>query len=243
MAYTNITKCTSILANALTSSKPHDTTGKVPLISIGNTLSSDITEDIMNQYIRWACDEIDSSISEMYRTPLHRISNGEWYLNQDIDPYNPDMIIIDNDDTDLTPGDTILIISTAFNPPVREQHIVKTVDGDEITVEEPIFTNFPAGEETRVVFIDYNPPVVICASRLACGNLYDKYFAAQASPNMSDYGKTLRELALNTLSDILNGTVILHGQERLGYRFLNANLYDRFSVPNRDGNTSREKMK
>lgn len=242
MGYSNINLCDNLLAQALTSSRPNDTTGgKVSLWTLGNSRNTnEIPDDIVNQYIRWADDEIDSNLSEMYRTPLFKTSHGEWSLEQDIDEYNPDHIVV-SDATNLVPGDEIIIVSTAFNPTIREKHTVKEIiDDDEFTVEEPIFTNFPSGEETRIIRVGFPPAIVLISARKATGNLFDKYFAAQASPDVSDYGNKMRDLALSAMSDILNGTIILHGQERTGNRFANSNLYDRYQILDRLGNDKRE---
>jgi hypothetical protein len=70
---------------------------------------------------------------------------------------------------------------------------------------------------------------------LAAANIYDKYFAAQANPDISDYGKKLRGWALSDLNSILQGIVILHGQRRIGHRFFNPMLRDRYGLPGMEG--------
>jgi len=230
------------LGQALTSSRPTDLDGvRFPLWEIGNTRNTnEIPDTIVNEYIRWASDEIDSDLTVLYRTPLKMIANDEWYLAQDIDPYNPDTIVIEGV-LNLVPGDTIYIISTDYNPPRKEVHIVKEIiSSDEFTVEEPIFSNFTAGTNTRIVRVGYPPAITFVCARKAAANIYDKYFASQVSPDMSNYGSELRTMALNAMSDILNGVIILHGQERIVNRFAHATLYDRNQVLSRDGNTTRE---
>ena len=241
--YCSITQVDSILAQALTTSTPNSD-GKVSLWAIGNYRNrNQVSDAIVNQYIRWAQDEIDSNLSEMYRVPFHKVAHGEWGLEQDIDEYNPTNVVV-SDATSLVPGDEIQIISTAFNPPIKETHIVATIiDDDEFTTVEPIFTNFPSGSETRVIFIGFPPAITFITARRAAANIYDKYFAAQASPDVSDYGNNLRNLAADQMSDILNGATILWGEDRLDNRFANATLYDRFHLIGRDGNDKRETTK
>jgi len=243
MGYCSITNVTNILAQALTSSSPHDTTEKIPLWQIGNTLDSDITPELINQYIRWSDDQIDSDLTEMYRVPLHKVAHGEWPLEQDIDEYNPTNVVV-ADATNLIPGDEILIISTAFSPPIKERHFVAMiVDEDEFTTVDPIFTNFPAGDETRIVRIGFPVAITFVSSRIAASNIYDKYLSANASPNTSEYVNSLREKARDQMNDILNGAIILLGQDRLGNRFANATLYDRYQLIQRDGNDNRDLKK
>jgi len=242
MGYTNITRTDSLLAQALTASAPTVPSGdKVSLWDIGNVRNrNEISDETVYEYIRFADDEIDSNLSEMYRTPLHKTAHGEWYLEQDIDEYNPDQIVL-SDTSNLIVGDEIYIISTTFTPPIKEQHVVASIiDENTITVVEPIFTNFPAGDDTRVVRYGFPPAIVLLSTRKTVANIYDKYFAAQASPNMSEYGNTLRQLAASQMTDILNGVVILHGEDRIGNRFANADLYDRYQLISRNGNDSHE---
>jgi len=241
MGYCTINNVKNIIAQALTSSSP-GSTGRTDLWDIGNSWDSDISLTLVNEFIRWAGDEIDSDLSEMYRTPLFKISHGEWYLEQDINEYNPTTVVV-SDTTNLVPGDEIIIISTAFDPAIKEKHIVATVDDDEFTTVDPIFTDFPAGEETRIVRIVYPPAITLVCARKVAANIYDKYFSAQASPDMSDYGNTLRAMAMDQMSDILNGIIILHGQKRIGNRFANSNLYDRYQILGREGNDTRELKK
>jgi len=240
MGYCDITNVTNILAQALTTSAPHDTTGKIPLWQIGNTIDSDITPELINQYIRWSDDQIDSDLTEMYRVPLHKVAHGEWPLEQDIDEYNPTNIVV-ADATNLVPGDEILIVSTAFSPPIKERHFVATiVDEDEFTTVDPIFTNFPAGDETRIVRIGFPVAITRISSLKSAAHIYDKYFSANASPNTSEYVDSLRGEAKSCMNDILNGAIILLGQDRLGNRFANATLYDRYLLIQRDGNEKRD---
>jgi hypothetical protein len=53
----------------------------------------------------------------------------------------------------------------------------------------------------------------------------------QSAPNKSEYGQYLRQMARVDINNILNGRTILHGQQRIGRRFYNANLVDRYSLP------------
>ena len=69
------------------------------------------------------------------------------------------------------------------------------------------------------------------SARLAAANIYDKYFSSESSPNVSNFGESLRGLAYDRLNDVLNGTIIIHGQQRIGRRFYNPNLVDQYALP------------
>ena len=79
--------------------------------------------------------------------------------------------------------------------------------------------------------VAYPPPIRFISARLASANIYDKYFTAESAANVSGYGEKLRELGYARLNEVLNGTIILHGQHRIGRRFFNPNLVDQYSLP------------
>ncbi len=79
--------------------------------------------------------------------------------------------------------------------------------------------------------VSYPSPIRFISSRLAASNIYDKYFSSESSPNTSTFGATIRDLAYDRLNDILSGTIILHGQHRIGRRFYNPNLVDQYALP------------
>ncbi|KKK76988.1 hypothetical protein LCGC14_2858110 [marine sediment metagenome] len=47
----------------------------------------------------------------------------------------------------------------------------------------------------------------------------------------SKFGEVLREIANNDINNVLNGTTVLHGQQRIGRRFYNSNLVDQYALP------------
>ena len=96
---------------------------------------------------------------------------------------------------------------------------------------------FPA--DSRILRVSYPPPIRFISARLAAANIYDKYFSAESSPNISSFGDKLRELANGKINEILSGTIILHGQQRIGRRFYNPNLVEQYSVPT-GGKMSKE---
>lgn len=84
----------------------------------------------------------------------------------------------------------------------------------------------------RIIRVKFPDPIPWITIRLSAANLYDKFYSAQVSPNISDYGKFLREQARQKINDISNGRTILHGSHRIGNRFYNSNLSDQYGLPN-----------
>jgi len=65
LAYSTITHVERVLAQALTSASPDQpSSGRVDLLQIGNMLdTNNISEDLVNQYIAWADNDINAKLS------------------------------------------------------------------------------------------------------------------------------------------------------------------------------------
>ena len=229
MGYCNSTHVERILAQALTSSTPDNLSTPVDLLKIGNTLDSNlVTDSIVNQYILWADEDINATMSEMYKTPLCERADFETTLYSDINEYNP--YIITTNSCPFYVGD-IIILNDGIH---EERHIIEDiidlVDRNVFQTVNAVNYNFLASN-TRVIRVKYPEPITLVSARLSAANIYDKYFMAQSSPDKSEYGKYLRQMARVDLNNILNGRTILHGQHRIGRRFYNANLADRYDLP------------
>jgi hypothetical protein len=238
MGYSNITLITNILANTLTSASPLNLNQPTDLMNIGRTLDFNVLDtDTINQYIKWADEEINSAVSELYVTPLCMKSDFETTLLSDINDYND--FVITTDSCPFYVGDVIMLINGA----IEERHIIAEIlDSEESNVfrtVDPISYEFPASS-TRVIRIKYPEPIALVSARWAAANVYEKYFMAEASPSQSDYGKWLRGLAKADINNILNGRTILHGQHRIGRRFYNPTLVDQYGLPQEKGKTDME---
>lgn len=231
MAYATTQQVYNILAQALTSATNSVANGQpVPLWTFGkNKSGNSLPDDVVYQYITWASDQIDAAISELYLTPLSEKVDLELSLLIDIDAYNNN-VELDKANL-LSPGDMLVFVDSL----VEERHIVASViNANSIELQEPLLGIYHV-ETARVMRIKFPPTINLICSRLAAASIYDKYFASQASPNVSDYGKTLRNWALSDLNSILQGIIILHGQKRIGHRFFNPLLRDRYGLPPIEG--------
>ncbi|KKM02082.1 hypothetical protein LCGC14_1788040, partial [marine sediment metagenome] len=112
----------------------------------------------------------------------------------------------------------------------EERHeINEVIDGKTFSTVSEIQYLFQ--EDTRILRVGYPPPIRFVSARIASAVIYDKYFAAESSPNTSKFGEQLREMAYGRLNDVLNGTIVLHGHMRVGRRFYNPNLVDQYALP------------
>lgn len=239
MAYATPQNVYDIVAQALTSATSSVVNGQpVPLWTFGKTKSNNsIPDTVINQYLTWATDQIDATLSEMYVTPLAEKADLEMRLLTDIDVYNGN---IDLDRaSSLNVGDTIVLIDSL----TEERHTVASIINNTTVITESPIIGIYYAETTRVMRVKYPSSVTLICSRLAAAHLYDKYFSSQVSPNKSEYGGVLRKWALSDLNSILNGIIILHGQRRIGNRFFNSTLRDRYGLPGMEGGGGDREMK
>jgi hypothetical protein len=229
MAYSDIYDVQTILSQSLTS-------GSTPTASVGGTTPGKLTQigrqlalnvippDQVEYYIRLADAHINAALSQQYVTPLFELSDIEMGLLDDISEYN-DVIVLTNAAA-LSAGDRLLF----FNGINQEHHRIKTVSFDgTVTLKQPIDGTF-AASSTRVLRVKFADPIPYLSARLAAAAVYDKYFSAQADPDKSQYGELVRKEAVSELNNIREGRTILHGVDRIGWRFANPNLIDRYNM-------------
>ena len=235
MGYSTETDIQNVISQSLTSATSQTTDGLgtlSSLVNIGNVWDKNlVTTSVIDYYIQLADSEIDGMLSELYKTPLCEMVDFESTLYSDIEEYNPYIVL--EYVCPLSAGDIVILTSNGM----QERHIIQeAISGTVFSTESEIQYLFPEG--TRIIRVSYSPPVRFISARLAAANIYDKYFSAEVSPATSEVGEKLRELAYSRVEDILNGTIILHGQHRIGRRFFNPNLIDQYSLPS-GGNNSK----
>ena len=232
MGYCTETDIENTIAQALTSATSQSVdnlTNLGNLVNIGRVLDNNlVTSDIVEYYIQLADQEINGLLSQLYETPFCETVDFETTLYSAIDEYNN--IIILERPCPLSAKDIILL---KFGT-TEERHEIETVlTPSTFETVDMIQYFFPA--DSRILRVVYPAPLRFVSARLASANIYDKYFSAESSPNISSFGDKLRELANEKLNDILNGTIIMHGQQRIGRRFFNPNLVEQYSLPNGNG--------
>lgn len=236
MAYCTETDITRTIAQALTSATANTTDNLGTygnLMNIGNTLDKNlVSSDNIDYYIQLADSEIDAALSQLYVTPFCEKCDFETVLYSSIDEYNPYIVL--ERTCPLAAGDNIILTDGVHE---ERRQIDLVIDGTTFSTVSPIQYFFL--EDTRILRVTYPPPIRFISARLASANIYDKYFSSESSPNTSNFGNQLRELAQGRLNDILNGSIILHGHMRIGRRFYNPNLVDQYNLPS-GGTISKE---
>jgi hypothetical protein len=237
MGYATPTLVKRVIAQSMTTSTPDTLGSRELLVNFGQQFDSNlITDEILNEHIRNADMVINGSLSEMYQTPLKECADLELRLASNIDPYNGDIILSTAQAGILVPGDTVVITDGLS----QETHSVRSIINDySIETDDEILYTYMAAT-ARILRIRYPDPVPLVSARLTSANIYDKYFAAQSNTQQSEFGKTMRSLATQSINNILNGRTVLHGQMRIGNRFFNSNLKDRYNLPGSEADTSRD---
>ena len=224
MGYSTKTEVIKALANALSEGSPAST-GLTPIITNGNLLSDTVTDSDLYQFIRWADENINASLSNLFSVPFHRVNRGTLRLGLDVTAGDTQLIL--EDATILIPEDVVLI-----RDDVHSQELEITGYGtspETIVTVTPVLINSYLALDTSVERIGYPDPIPKISARMAAANLYDKYFSAQVEANQSDYGKNLRKLAYDDINAILSGTIRLSIPDAnmyMGRRYYNHALDD-----------------
>lgn len=77
----------------------------------------------------------------------------------------------------------------------------------------------------------YPPPIPLICARLAAAQIYDEIIMANQEPNVSEWGKNIRSLAFDDLTQIQSGIIMLKSQKFIGKRFVRMELKDMPRVP------------
>ena len=219
------------IAQTLTTSNPASTpTTTGNMINFGKTFNTNLlTDALLDQHLMWADNDINSGLSVVYRTPLKPEA-----VYTDILP-NVSSGAITVSITDTSPmiaGDTVV-----FAGALTETRTVTSVDSSTSFSFAALTNSYSAGD--RLLLIRYPDPIPLIAVRLAAASVYERVFAAQAAPEESKFGQTIRKEALAHLDMILNGQIVLKNQPRTGMAFANPQLVRRYTLPGSNSDASR----
>jgi hypothetical protein len=226
MGYCTTTQVDRILAQALTTASPTNLNTPGKLTSIGRSRRLGlIPDDDVLYYIRLSDAHINAALSQQYAMPLKEIADFETTLSESIDEYTDNLQITNW--SLLTPGDTLVVTDGDVTEKVEISEIDLTTG--EITTAVDIGDVFDSSN-TRVLRVKFPDPIPFISARLTAAAIYDRIAKAQNEPGKSDYSEIVRQEAITELNNIREGRTILHGVRRIGWRFANANLIDRYGL-------------
>jgi len=190
-----------------------------------STKRSNITPDEARHYIEYATQYVDSRLRPFYLCPLRRIKSFETELSGTVSPGSSVSASVRDSGSFMIGQLCRLQNSNSY-----ETTVVESVP-DIQTVVLTIVTGTYAPDDSIISVIEYPDPIPLIVARMASSYLLDRLFTAEQSPDVSNYGKTQRNLARDAVDDILSGEILLFGQEHTGRRFVRGSLFDAYKSP------------
>jgi hypothetical protein len=198
----------------------------VPTPNAQGSNRSNISSEEAVQYIEYATTYLDGRLRPFYSCPLRRIKQYETDVLSN--PSHGDLVSITvNDSGSFLAGNLIRI----QNYDTMETAIVTSTPNLKTVVVDHLNNNYLSADNTKISIIKYPDPVPLVVAQMAASLLLDRLFVSQNSPDVSEFGKTQRNLARSQIENILSGEVLLFGQEFTGRRFCRITLLDAFSSP------------
>lgn len=186
---------------------------------------SNLTPDDTIKFIRLGQQEVDGRLRQFYQCPLRRVKTYETEILQDVN-HGSNVKIWVWDTGPFSKFDTLRL----QNSDNMELVTVSDIQSEKILVVSSVTGDYTA-DNSEVSIVEFPDPVPLITARLATAFAFDVLFSAQQSPDISEYGKEQKKLALNALDSILIGTVLLFGQEHTGRRFVRGSLFDAYDAP------------
>jgi len=190
------------------------------------TKRSNFTPTESKVYISYGQQYIDGRLRPFYSCPLRRIKSYETPITSDISR---------GTNVNVSVRDSGAFVSKEL---VRLQdksryETAEVVDVPDLTTVtlKSVEYDYAVVNDTEISVLEFPDPIPIITARLAVSFMMDKLFSAEQSPDVSNYGKTQRNLARNSLDDILSGAILLFGQELTGRRFVRGTLFDAYNSP------------
>jgi len=119
-----------------------------------------------------------------------------------------------------------------------EETVIKDINNLDYFIVNSLDSSYDA--DSLVSILEYPDPIPFITARLAASYVYDRLFAAEQSPDVSNYGNEQRKRAMLGMDSILSGTVILMGQEHVTKRFARMSIFDSYKTPTDDIQFGRE---
>jgi hypothetical protein len=194
--------------------------------------ANSIKTSVANKYIYFATQFIDSRLSQLYYVPLTKIKKVTVTLANNMLPSSTDVMV--SDISGFNVDSAIQIVDDNGSEYAMVSNIPETfsVDGkivknfNHLTLSATTINAYDVGSHGVVNLLVYPDPIPVLTARLAASLMFDKLFVADQAPDVSNYGKNLRNMANNDMNGILSGQIRLYGQELCSKRFVRSSLFD-----------------
>lgn len=221
MSYCTVNFMRALLPKTITIGNENITT---PVLSKPGTVNT-IDTKTAQLYINFASQEIDSRLSTIYVVPLKRIKIREEDLIEDSRAGTKSVSVADNG---AFRSGCLVRIGDLNGSEVNEVDLLpeEVSSINIVTLVNPLKRNYTRGQQSILSLVAYPDPVPLVCARMAVATIIDKLFVAEQDPDISQYGKSQRTLASNSLDEIMAGGIRLNGQDFVGRRFVRITLRD-----------------
>jgi len=185
------------------------------------------------EFIKFAQQEIDARLRPMYVCPLRRMKIHETGILNSVSSGNSIKVSV-HDTGSFAKGQLVRLQSDCD---YEESTVLDVANLDQIILDK-VSSSYDS--DGLISILEYPDPIPLTAARLAASYAYDRLFAAEQSPDVSNYGNEMRKRAMFSIDSILTGAAILMGQEHVTKRFARMSLFDSFKTPTDDISFGRE---
>ena len=204
-----------------------DTTMTTPTIEkpAGGTTTIETKE--AERFIDMASQHIDGRLRPVYMAPLKRVRFVEVEPISEIKKGATKVYVQDNGPFNIS-GWVKIEDKTGYE--VSTIKLIPDNNFTEIDIDTATTRAFSIADGTTISFVTYPDPIPSMAARIAVSMIIDKLFTSEQSPDVSNYGKTLRTNTSADMDSILAGVIRLEGQNHTGRRFCRTSVRDTWST-------------
>jgi len=214
MAYCTLANMRSLLPKIMVISDENITTTTLQKPAGG---ASVLTPKEAQRLIELATEHIDSRLAPIYQVPLHRIVVAESAPISNIAKGATKIYVPDSGSYNVGQ-----LVRLSLDNGTTELVTIKNIPDEniqEIELEKATVNAYPLSGGAWVQLIEYPDPIPSVCVKTAVSFAIDRQYVAEQSPDISNYGKTLRTQVSNDMDSILAGVSRLNGQVHTGRRF------------------------
>lgn len=224
--YCAISDLTQLLPSKITIG---DTNIGTPVPGRETSNRSNFTEAEGIQFIKYSQEYIDGILRPFYVTPLRQTKAFETVITADALAGSSITVSV-RDSHVFSVGEVVRLQNSGD----METATITSVTDRVSFVIDTVVGNYYTANSDKVSILEFPDPIRVTTARFAVSFMLDKLWVAEQEPDVSNYGKTQRNMARDAVDSILSGEIKLFGQEHTGRRFIRGSLIDAYGTPNFD---------
>jgi len=206
-----------------------DTNIGVPVPGRESADRSNFTTAESKQFIQYSQEYIDGILRPIYVTPLRQTKAFETVITADVLAGSSVTVTV-RDARVFSVGEVVRLQNSGD---METAEITDVSDTVTFTVDT-VVGNYYTANSDQVSILEFPDPIKVTTARFAVSFMLDKLWAAEQEPDVSNYGKSQRNMGRDAIESILAGEIKLFGQEHTGRRFIRGSLIDAYGTPNFD---------